>query len=204
MNFFQDPVRRCVITLLLLFISSGLCFAQTNSTSASRGKIRGYKVYNARVLVQTALETAPANATADFDSLVKIGKPGNFRLESAGASFDLPLSVNSFKSGGRVEQISFEEARVNGIKMQVEEFAGPFDFVKGIDVPLPRPLKIKIDLVDGAQSLLSFKPTISDFEVTGRVLVFGTFKKFGFKFKRVIPVDFKFRVKFFPSIAGTN
>ncbi len=35
----------------------------------------------------------------------------------------------------------------------------------------------------------------SDWNVTGRVFVFGKFKKFGFTFKRVIPVDVRLTIK---------
>jgi hypothetical protein len=183
-------VNICLPLFCLLFlILAGSNFAQE--------KIDGYKVYNAKVLVASERDDVPANTKSDFDSLVKIGKPQNFTFTggtTAGASFEIPLSVNIFKSGGRIERVSFENVQVNGLKMQVEDFNEMFDFEKGIDAPFPRPLKVKVHLSDAARSLFSLKPSISNFEVVGRVLVFGTFRKLGFKFKRAIPLDLKFNV----------
>ncbi|HEV7646387.1 MAG TPA: hypothetical protein VGO50_20805 [Pyrinomonadaceae bacterium] len=188
--------KRIPLFCLLLLTLAGGNFAQ--------GKIDGYKVYNAKVSVISAQDDVPPNIKNDFDSLVKIGKPQNFTLTTAGASFELPLSVNIFKSGGRIERVSFENVQVNGLKMQVEDFIEVFDFEKGLDMPFPRPLKVKVRLSDTARSLFSLKPSIRNFEVAGKVLVFGTFKKLGFKFKRAIPVDLKFKVKFEMPFSGVN
>ncbi len=188
--------KRTALFCLLFFILAGGNFAQE--------KIRGYKVYNAKVSVISAQDNVSPNIKNDFDSLVKIGKPQNFTLTTAGASFELPLTVNIFRSGGRIERVSFENVQVNGLKMQVEDFAEVFDLEKGIDKPFPRPLKVKIYLSDTARSLFSLKPSIRNFEVAGRVVVFGTFKKLGFKFKRAIPLDLKFKVKFDMPFSGAN
>ncbi len=181
-----------------------LIFLILACSNFAQEKISGYKVYNAKVSVISARDNVPPNIKNDFDSLVKIGKPRNFTLTTAGASFEIPLSVNIFKSGGRIERVSFENVQVNGLKMQVEDFIEVFDFEKGLDMPFPRPLKVKIHLSDTARSLFSLKPSIRNFEVAGRVMVFGTFKKLGFKFKRAIPVDLKFKVKFEMPFSGAN
>jgi hypothetical protein len=188
--------KRIPLFYLLFLILAGSNFAQE--------KIDGYKVYNAKVLVASARDNVPSDAKSNFDTLVKIGKPQNFTLTTAGASFEIPLSVNIFKSGGRIERVSFDNVQVNGLKMQIEDLNEMFDFEKGIDVPFPRPLKVKVHLSDTARSLFSLKPSISNFEVVGRVMVFGTFKKLGFKFKRAIPLDLKFKVKFDLPFSGAN
>jgi hypothetical protein len=51
-------------------------------------------------------------------------------------------------------------------------------------------------LGDNLKALSKLNPAKDKFHVTGRTLVFGKFKKFGMKFKRVIPVDFSLDVKF--------
>ncbi len=189
--------RQIIFLLGLCFSLAVFSVAQNSMETGFPKKIRGYKVYQARVLVQTAKDKMPVAAGKSFDSLVKIGSPQNFKVSLSGATFELPLSMNIYKTGGQVDSIAFEDMRINGIKMQVEEFNGPFQFVKGVDTDLPKPLKVRI-------VLLNLKPSLTEFEVTGKVYVFGTFKKFGMKFKRVIPADFKLKTKFSLPLTGAN
>src|ERR1044072_5251950 len=134
--------KQITLSCLLFLILAGGSFAQE--------KIRGYKVYNAKVLVASAHDSVPPNIKDDFDSLVKIGKPQNFNLAAAGASFEIPLSVNLFKSGGRIDQVIFENVQVIGLKMQVKDLNEMFVLEKGMDMPFPRPLKVKVYLSDTA------------------------------------------------------
>jgi hypothetical protein len=196
----SDSLRHLFKLKIPLLIAAVLCaanfsFAQTNTGPVFPKKIRGYKVYKAKILIQVAKDKLPEDPKGDFDSLVKVGMPQNFQLSLTGAAFEIPISMNIYKTGGRVESISFEDVRINGIKMNVDEFNQPFDFEKNVATDLPYPLKIIVDLSQGPGALLNFKPSLGEFEVTGKVYVFGTFKKMGMKFKRVIPADFKLKTK---------
>lgn len=203
-NFPEISGRQIIFLLGLCFSFAVFVVAQNSTETGFPKKIRGYKVYQARVLVQTAKDKIPDNSEKSFDSLVKVGSPQNFKISLSGATFELPLSMNSYKTGGQVDSIAFEDMCINGIRMHVEEFHGPFQFAKDVDTELPNPLKVKIDLAQDPSALLSLKPSLTEFEVTGKVYVFGTFKKFGMKFKRVIPADFKLKTKFSLPLTGAN
>jgi hypothetical protein len=179
--------------LMLLFCAAGSCFSQKTATP---GNIGGYKVFNANVLINAVQDTVPPGVEENFDSLVKVGPPQNFGIALSGASFELPLSMKIFKTGGRVDRITFDGIKIEGIKIQIEDFAEPFKFSRGVETSLPRPLKVRLVLGDNVKALSKLNPAKDKFHVTGRTLDFGTFKKFGMKFKRVIPVDLSLDVKF--------
>ena len=203
-HFCLRAARLLSLVVVLFFTASYFCPAQTGAQPKQTGKIQGYKIYQARVWVQTAQDNTQTNVKGSFDSLVKIGTPQNFQVSLAGAKFELPVSMNIYKTGGTVDAISFEDVRVNGVKMEVEKFTGPFDFKKNVEIFLPRPLKISVPLTENAASFLHIDPLKDRFEVAGRVLVFGTFKKFGFTFKRAIPIDFNFKIKFTFALGGAG
>lgn len=194
-------VKYFVVIMATIFLSLSIA-AQEKSEPAFPKEIRGYKVQKAKFLVRSPGEQVPADAKKENDSMVRIGVPQNFQFSLSGATFDLPLTMHSYKSGGRVESIAFEDMRVNGIKMHVEEFTHSFEFAKGVDTALPRPLKIKIDTPMSLSELKSFSPSLTEFEITGKVYVFGTFKKFGMKFKRVLPSIFTHRMKITEPLFG--
>ena len=201
---FRRALWRTVFLLAVIFCAANFTFAQAPAETKFPKTIRGYKVYKAKVLIQTGKDSFPENAKKNFDSSVKVGPPQNFQVSFSGATFELPLSMKIYKTGGQVDSIAFEDMEVNGIKVQVEEFKEPFKFDKGIDTELPKPLKVKIHLAQSPGALLSFNPLSNEVEVTGKVYVFGTFKKFGMKFKRVVPTNVKLKTKLSLPLTGSN
>jgi hypothetical protein len=184
---------RSLVFLMLLFCAAGYCAAQKTATP---GNIGDYKVFNANVFINSTQDAVPSGVEENFDSLVKIGAPQNFGIALSGPSFELPLSMKIFKTGGRVDRITFDSIEIEGIKVLVEDLTKPFKFSQGVETSLPRPLKVRLVLGDNLKALSKLNPAKDEFHVTGRTLVFGTFKKFGMKFKRVIPVEFSLDVKF--------
>lgn len=192
-RFCEKTLSRFLVLIALAIGSSSISLAQSKPEFPKT--IRGYKVHKAKVAIQNDKDRPISDVEKNVDSSVKIGSPKNLKLSLSGAAFEIPVSMTIHKTTGRVDSIVFEDMRVNGIKMQVEEVTQPFDFLKGVDTELPTPLKVKIDIGSNPKDLLNFTPTLGEFEITGRVYVFGSFKKFGMKFKRVIPSDFKYRTK---------
>lgn len=203
-TFPANLCKKIIVVTAAIICFSLPVIAQENSSGKFPKEIRGYKVQKAKVLLRAAKEDVTVDAKKEHDSMVRIGVPQNFKFSLAGATFDLPLSMHSYKTGGRIESITFEDMRVNGIRMQVEEFNHSFEFAKGVETPLPQPLKIKIDMPASLSDVKSFSPSLTEFEITGKVYVFGTFKKFGIKFKRVIPSEFRHKMKFTVPLFGSE
>jgi hypothetical protein len=185
--------------VMMLFLASPF-FSQADSPK----KVRGYKIYNAKILINSDQEKVPEKIDGDADSMVRIGKPQNFHVGLTGATFEVPMTMNIYKTSGRVESIAFEDVKVNGFKVNVADVVQPFDFDKGLDIALPAPLKITLEFLQDPRPLLKLRPPFNVVEVTGKVYVFGAFKKFGMKFKRVIPTEFALKTKIELPFAGAN
>lgn len=172
---------------VLMLVQSA--FAQTLPS-----KIRGYKVYDAKVVVTNKTDAGYAEPGAD--AAVKLT---NFNLAGMGLSgviVEVGADILSDNKSGDVEFMTFHDFRVNGVAIDVEEYKTPFSFKKTELVSLPKPARITIkptSLAKGAAKELTDPK--KDWIVTGTVYVFGKFKKFGFSFKRVVPVKIDIKIK---------
>ena len=129
------------------------------------GKIRGYKVYNAEI------------------SLTKI-------------TLELSAEISGLQQSGRVDFLSFRDFRVNDLPVEVEEYKESFAFEKNQKITLPKPAVIHLGTAQTLRGALrEIKESKTEWSVTGRVFVFGKFKKFGFSFKRVVPVEINIKIK---------
>lgn len=178
-----------ISTSLLFLVLVHSAFPQTLPS-----KIRGYKVYDAKVVVTNKTDTGYAEPNAD--AAVKLT---NFKLAGMGLSgviVEVGADVLSMSRGGDVEFMTFHDFRVNGVVIDVEEYKHPFSFKKAESASLPKPARITIkptSLAKGAVTELTDPK--KDWIVTGTVYVFGKFKKFGFSFKRVVPVKIDIKIK---------
>jgi hypothetical protein len=79
---------------------------------------------------------------------------------------------------------------VNGTPVTVNEYQHPFDLPTTEPVTLPEPVQIYISTPRALLGALGEWNQPKDvWPVTGRLYVFGRFKKFLFKFKRVVPLE---------------
>ena len=171
-----------VIVTVLLFALSQSGFAQTLPS-----KIRGYKVYTANVSVRNTGELGARNA--DREALLKIGKPEIAEVGFAGITFEIGADIGANIQSGRIDFLTFNDFRINGLSVVIEEYKHEFSLKKGETVSMPKPVRVTIGTVNMARAarreLIESK---KEWLVTGTVFIFGRFKKFGFSFKRVIPV----------------
>ena len=90
----------------------------------------------------------------------------------------------------------FKDFKVNGLAVEIEEYANPFEFKKNEPVRLPKPIKIFLSAKQAVKGALSeLRNSQEEWMVTGTVLVFGRFKKWGFSAKRVVPVEVSVKIK---------
>ena len=163
-------------------------------------KIRGYKLERAKVEIrkpegakgqdQSADSTAAAAATTEADALIQFGEPRIAKMTPLGITMEVPVTVSAVKQGGRVDFLTFEDMVVNGTPVTIEDYMRPFDLPNKQAVLLPEPVQVFISTTRALLGALGEWNASKDvWPVTGRVYVFGRFKKFLFSFKRVVPVE---------------
>jgi len=170
-----------IATVMLLAISQ-FSFAQ-----ALPSKIRGYKVYKADVTVRGSADKSSENGKNQ--ALVTLGKPEIADIALSGITLEIGAEVAAMDQSGRVDFLTFNDFRLNGLAVDIEEYPHEFAFKKGDSILLPNPARLTIGTINMARAarreLIESK---KEWQVTGTVFVFGKFKKFGFSFKRVVPV----------------
>lgn len=151
-------------------------------------KIRGYKVYRETISVNANSQAAEAS--------VKVGAPELVDLSLNGLTFELPAEFVAANQSGKIRMVTFHDLRVNGIEVEAEEYSHPFEFRKSEHLKLPKPVRILVPssgvLKAAWQEMTGSK---TEWKVTGRVFVFGKFRKFGFYHKRVVPIDLDLVIK---------
>jgi hypothetical protein len=201
----ENTKHRRVTTLALcatLFLS-GLVFAQQPSAKSSSShpetstahrypkEIRGYKVELANVEIKKQEGKGKDEvAGQDAETLIQLGEPRVTSVSPLGIALEVPVTVAAIKQGGRVDFLAFEEMTVNGTTVTVNEYQHSFDLPTSKPITLPEPVSIYISTPRALLGALGEWSQPKDvWPVTGRVYVFGRFKKFLFKFKRVVPVE---------------
>ncbi len=194
-HFSHDISVRSALILQKIFVI--LCFYLfINSTSAQDlpDKIHGYKVYKADISVKTVAEKS--DKTAKSEAFVKIGEPELIDISLTGITFELSAEISSLEQSGKIDFLTFNDFRVNGLKVEVEDYKNPFEFKKNQSVFLPKPTRIFLGTTQTLRGALKeLKDSKDEWQVTGRVFVFGKFKKYGFSFKRVIPIEINIKIK---------
>ncbi len=172
-----------------LFIFSIAAFAQNLPT-----EIRGYKVYQARVSVKNKTEkTGALDKSAAF---VKVGEPELTDVSLTGITFEISAEIDSIEQSGTIDFLTFDDFRVNDLKVDIEEYREPFELKKNRSSTLPQPIKIFVGAGQTLRGALKeVRESKNEWTVTGRIFVFGQFKKSFLKFKRVIPVEINLKIK---------
>jgi hypothetical protein len=200
-----------------MFCMAAASFAQTESERAYPKEIRGYKVERAVVEIkkpeqksekskrepkeqpqtQNQPDTTGQPATAvtppadtNPDALIKLGKPQLARATPLGVTFEVPIVVAAVKQKGHIDFLMFEDMVVNGRSVEIDEYHREFALPNKKPLTLREPLSIYIYLPGALLAVVDeWSNSKETWPVTGRIYVFGKFKKFGFSFKRCIPVE---------------
>ena len=177
-----------------VFISVVLTLSFAVAAQDHPEKIRGYKVFDAKVIVTNS---PPASANNDkVDAFVKLTDLTFAGLAITGAAVEIGAEVTSTEQSGSVDFVTFQDARINGVKVAAEEYRHPFSFKKQQPIAITRPVRISLPFASLPQVLYSeIFERKSEITITGTAFVFGKFKKFGFSFKRVVPVKFDLKLK---------
>ncbi|HTK38683.1 MAG TPA: hypothetical protein VL325_09340 [Pyrinomonadaceae bacterium] len=174
--------RRFIFFLLLL--GAIVAFAPAQDLPS---KIRGYKLHKKPISV-----TNSKGPTGDL----KIGVPSVTNVSISGVKFAVTVAIDKVPETGRVDFLTFNDFKINGIPVTIDEYTESFRFNKGQAVSLSEPLGVSIgtaELFGAARKEVDrFR---GEWTVTGRVFVFGKFRKYGMEFRRVVPVDIDLKIK---------
>src|SRR5262245_9615496 len=175
-----------VLVLILIGIESNLA-----QTRAYPDKIRGYKVERTVVEVKKpAGQSNGAGTESDVDSLIKLGEPKVARMTPLGITFEVPIVVAPVKQSGHVDFLVFEDMNINGRSVDIDEYHHQFELPSKAPSTLKSPLRIYIHLPNAVLAAIGeWADSKETWPITGRVYVFGKFKKSIFSFKRVVPVE---------------
>jgi hypothetical protein len=107
-----------------------------------------------------------------------------------GATLEVRATIAPVEQRGEVELLVFEDVRINGTAVSVDDYISPFK------LPEKRPLTLSSPLTLYVSSLNVLLETTSDLinrpkvlPITGRVYVCGRFKRLMMNFKRAVPVE---------------
>lgn len=157
-------------------------------------EIRGYKVHKAKITVKNENEKTESND--ETEAFITLGEPRVSSVSLNGVTFEMTAKISAVEQSGKVDFLTFNDFVVNGLNVDIAEYTESFSFEKNQPFELPKPIKI---FVGTGQTLMGGLGEVRDskeeWEVTGTVFVFGKYKKFGFNFKRVIPVPIKVKIK---------
>jgi hypothetical protein len=191
----KKPKLAC---LLLLFITSSTALAQSRSYPK---EIRGYKIERAAIEIKKP-DSKNRNSTSDgrteaqnlsdsdVDALIQFGQPQLARVTPLGITFKVPIVVAPVTQKGRVDFLMFEDMSVNDTSVQIDEYRRAFDLPNKKPATLRDPLSFYIYLPSAVLAAIGdWRNSKEMWPVTGRVYVFGKFKKGLFSFKRCVPVE---------------
>jgi hypothetical protein len=106
------------------------------------------------------------------------------------------VGIENVPQTGRVDFLTFHDFRINGLPITIDEYREPFKFQKGRPVYLPQPLEINVGTIELLRAARKGSDEFrGEWTVTGRVFVFGKFRRFGMEFRRVVPVDIDLKIK---------
>src|SRR5438445_1778924 len=132
----------------------------------------------------------PSNSDSNVDQLITFGRPQLARITPLGITFKVPIVVAPVRQSGHVDFLDFEDMLINGRSVEIDEYQRAFDLPNKHALTLGDPLNIYIYLPGAVLAALGeWTDSKETWPVTGRVYVFGKFKKSVFSFKRCVPVD---------------
>jgi hypothetical protein len=162
-------------------------------------KIRGYKVERAVIEIKApdaknsannnAVPGNPANDPG-IDKLMTFGKPSLARVTPLGITFEVPIVIAPVTQSGKVDFLIFEDIAINGQSVNIADYNHPFHLPNSKPLTLKDPLSIYVYLPSALLAAIGeWTESKDDWPVTGRVYVFGKFKKGLLSFKRCVPVE---------------
>lgn len=181
--------KRSIFFAIFILLCSVSAFSQKLPD-----KIRGYKVYQTKISVKTDKEKNKVKNGAE--AIVKIGEPELEDVSLTGITLEFLAEIEGVEQSGKIDFLTFEDFRINDLDVEIEEYRHSFEMKKNDKVFLPKPVKVFVRADRALRGALGeMKDSKKIWNVSGRIFVFGRFKKFGISFKRVVPVEINIKIE---------
>jgi hypothetical protein len=194
-----------VLLTIWVAVLPGVVSRAQKPTPSYPKEIRGYKVERTVVEIkkpkkETKDRKAGTNGDSsddsDVDQLIQFGTPQLSRITPLGMTLEIPIIVAPVKQSGHVEFLLFEDMVVNGSSVEIEEYHREFDLPNKNPLTLREPLSFYIYLPSALLVAVDdWSNSKETWPVTGRVYVFGKFKKGWFSGKRCVPVELTLKMR---------
>ena len=190
-----------MVLLALLSATPAGASAQNDSPHNYPKEIRGYKIERTAIEIKkpdsknrnsdnNRQTEGQSVSDSDVDALIQFGTPQLARVTPLGITFRVPIVVAPVTQKGRVDFLMFEDMVVNGTSVEIDEYHRAFDLPNKKPATLRDPLSFYIYLPSAVLAAIGdWRDSKEMWPVTGRVYVFGKFKKGLFSFKRCVPVE---------------
>ncbi|MEO6590502.1 MAG: hypothetical protein ABIP06_14490 [Pyrinomonadaceae bacterium] len=190
MTFAYKLLQQSFISALIsIFVITSAVQAQSYPK-----KIRGYKIYQTKISINPNSENS--SGKKDTEAIVKLGDLELTDISLSGITLEISADIESIEQSGKIDFVTFQDFKVNGLDVKIEEYKESFEIKHGEKTLLPKPVKIFISASQTLRGALKeLKESKKDWTISGKLFVFGTFKKYGFKFKRVVPLDIIFKIE---------
>ena len=181
-------------TIATIILTIGLLSTDMNSVSAQTQplprEIRGYKVERSTVEVRKLQKARNQTAEPEDNELIQFGDPKLVKVTPLGISLEIPIVVSPVTQKGVIDFLTFEEMEVNGTSVSIEDYEHKFELPDKRPITLKRPLSVYINLPNALLAAVGeWTDSKETWPITGRVYIFGRFKKALFNFKRCIPIQ---------------
>ena len=194
------PLKQLTIPCGIALFLISMPMPASGQSRSYPDNIRGYKVERTVIEIKKPENKNQANdgvttsSDSDVDQLITFGQPSIARATPLGLTFEVPVVVAPVKQSGKVDFLVFEDMKVNGHSVQIDEYKHSFGLPDKKSLTLRDPLRIYIYLPSAILAALGdWTDSRDTWPVTGRVYVFGKFKKkilgISTSFKRVVPVE---------------
>src|SRR2546423_13371045 len=195
-----NPLNKLMVCYGIVLFLMSMPMPASGQSRSYPDNIRGYKVERTVVEIKKpenknqANDGVTASSDSDVDQLITFGQPSIAHATPLGMTFEVPVVVAPVKQSGKVDFLVFEDMEVNGHSVQIDEYDHSFGLPDKKALTLRDPLRVYIHLPGAILAALGDWTDSKDtWPVTGRVYVFGKFKKkilgISTSFKRVVPVE---------------
>lgn len=191
-----------MIRKFLLFLSLiSLVATVAAQTRPYPQEIRGYKVERRVVELKKPKRDGKdpgqqTSSAADVDQLIQFGRPRLVRATPLGLTLEVPIVVAAITQKGHAEFLVFEDIVVNGTPVEIDEYHRAFDLPNKEPLTLREPLSFYVYLPSAVLAAVGdWSDSKETWPVTGRVYVFGKFKKGWFSGKRCVPVELDLKMR---------
>jgi hypothetical protein len=184
------PVRHSVVVVMLACTAlATVALTRERDERKLPKQVRGYKVERAQVELKKP-KNAKDGPAIEEELLVRLGEAELVSVSPLGVTFEVPVVLSPVKQKGKIDQLVFDEMRVNDMPVTIEDYVHPFELPNKEPLIMNPPLRIFVStpraVLQTVDEVLNSKKV---WPVTGRVYVCGHFKRFLFSFKRAVPVE---------------